>query len=63
MMSMNEMKKMISSHKAYTCMAFTAMGAAMGMIAAKMVIKECCCGSEMLKCKAKKALKTMEDML
>ena len=58
---MMRMKKMIATNKACTCLAFTAMGAMMGMAAAKMVINHCCC-AEKLKCKAKRALKNMDGM-
>ena len=56
------MKKMISANKACTCIAMSAMGAMMGMLAAKMLIKRCCC-AEQLKCKAKKAFKAVEEKL
>ncbi len=56
------MKKMVSSNKAGTYMVMTAIGAAMGMAAAKMAVDRCCCANQM-KCKAKKAIKTMEDSL
>lgn len=58
---MMRMKKMIATNKACTCLACTAMGAMIGMAAAKMLISHCCC-AEKLKCKAKKALKNMEDI-
>ena len=56
------MKKMIAANKACTCMICSAVGAIMGVAAAKMMIKKCSCG-EKIKCKAKKALKNMEGML
>lgn len=56
------MKKMVSSNKAGTYMVMTAIGAAMGMTAAKMVVDHCSCMNQM-KCKAKKAFKTMEETL
>lgn len=59
---MMNMKKMIAANKFCTCVAFSALGAAMGMAAAKMLITNCCC-AEKLKCKAKKAIKTMEDAI
>ncbi len=43
-------------------MAMTAMGAMMGMLAAKMLIKRCRC-TEQLKCRAKKAFKAVEEKL
>ena len=57
-----KMKKIISANKLCTCMALSAMGAAMGMVIAKVIITNCCCG-EKLKCKAKKAFKTMEEKI
>lgn len=55
-------KKMISSNKLCTCLVLSAAGAFMGMVAAKALIKNCgCC--EKLKCKAKKAIKTIEQSL
>lgn len=59
---MMSMKKMVSSNKAGTYMVMTAIGAAMGMTAAKMVVDHCSCMNQM-KCKAKKAFKTMEETL
>lgn len=63
---MMNMKQMVSSNKACTYMVLTALGAAAGvtagMTAAKMMVDHCCCGQSM-KCKAKKALRTVEDKI
>ena len=56
------MKKMINGNKACTLVTFTALGALAGMSAAKMLIKHCGCAAQM-KCKAKKAIKAMEEKI
>lgn len=55
-------KRMITGNKACTLVTLTAIGALAGMSAAKMLIKHCSCTAQM-KCKAKKAIKAMEDKL
>lgn len=59
---MMTMKKMIASNKMCVYAAMTVLGAMVGMTVAKTLVTHCCC-AEKLKCKAKKAFKTMEDML
>lgn len=59
---MMSMKKMISKNKLCAFMVLTAVGAAAGMAAAKVLITHCCC-AETLKCKAKKAFKAMEEKI
>lgn len=59
---MMSMKKMIAANKMCTYVAFTALGAMIGMAAAKMAVQHCCC-AEKLKCKAKKAFKAMENKI
>ncbi len=54
------MKKKIAANKLCTYITLTAAGAVLGMAAAKMLIQHCCC-AEKIKCKAKKALQTMEE--
>ena len=56
------MKRMIATNKKCTCIAMSILGAMAGMAAAKAVVNHCCC-AERLKCKAKKAFKTMEDSI
>lgn len=59
---MMSMKKMAASNKLGTYTLLTAVGAAIGMIAAKKLVTSCCCADKM-KCKAKKAIKTLENKL
>lgn len=54
------MKKKIAANKLCTYVMLTAAGAVIGLAAAKMLVQHCCC-AEKLKCKAKKALHTMEE--
>ena len=54
------MKKLISTNKRCTYHTMAMIGAGIGMVAAKVLIKRCCC-AEKLKSKAKRALKTMEE--
>ena len=56
-----KMKKMISNNKACTCIMLGLIGAAMGLAAAKAVIA--CCNGNTLRCKAKKALQTIEEKI
>ncbi len=55
-------KKMIAANKLCVCFTMTAICAAAGMIAAKSLVKHCCY-SERMKCKAKRAFRTMEESL
>lgn len=55
-------KKTIASNKLCTCVAMTALGAIAGWATAKLLITHCCC-VENLACKAKKAIKAVEDKL
>ena len=56
-----KMKKIISNNKACTCIMLGLIGAAMGLAAAKAVIA--CCSGSTLRCKAKKALQTIEEKI
>lgn len=57
---MTYMKKKIAANKLCTYTAFTVVGAMIGIVAAKTLVQHCCC-AEKLKCKAKRALRTMEE--
>ena len=57
---MSLMKKKIAANKLCTCISLTVVGAMLGMVSAKMLVQRCCC-AEKLKCKAKRALRTMEE--
>lgn len=59
---MMSMKKMVSTNKAGTYMVMTALGATMGITAAKLAIDYCSCTNQ-IKCKAKKALEKMEEKI
>lgn len=59
---MMNMKKMVSSNRALAYTLLTAAGAAIGMVAAKKLVTSCCC-AEKMKCKAKKAIKTIENKI
>lgn len=54
------MKKMIATNKLCVCFTMTALGAFAGMAMGKSLVKHCCC-AERMKCKAKKAFRTMEE--
>lgn len=57
---MSLMKKKIAANKLCTYTTLVVVGAMVGMVSAKMLVQHCCC-AEKLKCKAKRALKTMEE--
>ncbi len=59
---MMSMKKAVASNKMCAFLIAAAMGAAIGMVAGKVVIDRCSCCND-LKSKAKRALKTMEEKL
>lgn len=54
------MKRKIAANKLCTYSTLVMVGAVAGMVSAKMLVEHCCC-AEKLKCKAKKALRTMEE--
>lgn len=57
---MANMKKMIATNKLCTFITVTAMFSLTGMVVAKCMINSCC-QTEKLKCKAKKAFRTMME--
>lgn len=59
---MLSMKKTVAENRLCSYLLMSFIGAAMGCIAAKVVV-DCCCKSQNLSCKAKKAFKTIEDKI
>ncbi len=59
---MMTMKKMVATNKMCVYGMMTVLGAVVGMTAAKSLINHCCT-AERLKCKAKRAFKTMENKM
>ncbi|MBR6562917.1 MAG: hypothetical protein IKK70_03150 [Clostridia bacterium] len=55
---MMSFKKTVASNKACTCVMMSMLGAAMGCIAAKLIIRQCCC-AERLAYRAQKAIKNL----
>ncbi len=59
---MMNLNKMISQNKMCACVAMTVIGAIAGWASAKLIITHCCY-SQSLACKAKKAMKAVEDKM
>ena len=55
---MMSFKKTVASNKACTCVMMGVLGAAMGCIAAKLIIRQCCC-AERLAYRAQKAIRNL----
>ena len=62
MMNMKNLNKAIACNRGCTCIAMAAMGAILGVTAAKILIAHCCF-AESLGCKAKKCVQAVEDKL
>ena len=56
---MMNLKKTVARNKGCTCVMMTALGAAMGCLAAKLVIKHCSCADK-LAYKAQRALRSFK---
>ena len=56
---MMNFKKTVACNKGCTCLLLTAFGAAVGCMAAKLLIRQCCC-AEKLAYKAQKAIKNLK---
>lgn len=59
---MMHFRKAVAGNKMCACIAMTALGAIAGWATAKLIITHCCC-AETLACKAKKAIKAVEDKM
>ncbi|MBO5870575.1 MAG: hypothetical protein J6Q89_07495 [Clostridia bacterium] len=59
---MMNLNKMIAQNKKCACVAMTVIGAIAGWATAKLIITHCCC-TQTLACKAKKAIKAVEDKM
>ncbi len=56
---MMNFKKTVACNKGCTCLLLTALGAAVGCMAAKLLIRQCCY-AEKLAYKAQKAIKNLK---
>jgi deoxyribose-phosphate aldolase len=57
---MMNFKKTVACHKACTYMVISAVGTAIGMVMAKVIVDRCCCKDKM-KNKAKSVIRAMEE--
>ncbi len=62
MCNMSDMKKMIASHRAMCDIVGMAMGIMLGFLIANTMVNKCC-PTHMLKKKAKKAFRCIEDKM